>query len=214
MPAKLLVVTLEVVFANMFVAPTCHAIYPYDQCVIKPLNGQASSKCCNFVRFPNHPHAKHRNPCDTVLMKKVKSSTSNVILYPKLIYCYKSITKSLQEMFFRSDFSTKCEAWRTRICQDTAIYCDVYDGGIWKDFQVPNGVPFLSLPNNLTLQVNVDWFNPFSHTQHSEGVIYITVMNLPRQDRFLQENYILVGVIPGSKEPSLHINSFLKPTSR
>ena len=36
-------------------------------------------------------------------------------------------------------------------------------------------------------------------------------MNLPPQERFLQENVILVGVIPGPKEPLLQINSFLKP---
>ena len=39
----------------------------------------------------------------------------------------------------------------------------------------------------------------------------MTVLNLPRQKRFLQENVILVGVIPGPKEPQLHINSFLSP---
>ena len=37
----------------------------------------------------------------------------------------------------------------------------------------------------------------------TEGAIYLTVMNLPRKERFLQENVILVGV--------LHINTFLTP---
>ncbi len=59
--------------------------------------------------------------------------------------------------------------------------------------------------------MNVDWFNPFKHTQHSEGAIYLSIMNLPRKERFLQENIILVGVIPGPKEPSLLMNSILKP---
>ena len=39
----------------------------------------------------------------------------------------------------------------------------------------------------------------------------MAVMNLPRHDRFLQENMFLVGVIPGPREPSLHMNTFLKP---
>lgn len=39
----------------------------------------------------------------------------------------------------------------------------------------------------------------------------MTIMNLPRHDRFLQENVILVGVIPGPNEPPLHLNTFLKP---
>lgn len=105
---------------------------------------------------------------------------------------------------------SKCEAWRTQPHQD-GVYKDIYDGQMWKDFQTPGGTPFLSLPYNFGFHLNVDWFNPFTHTQHSEGVIYITVMNLPRCDRFLQENVILLGVIPGPKEPSLHINTFLKP---
>ena len=41
--------------------------------------------------------------------------------------------------------------------------------------------------------------------------MYITVLNLPRQSRYLQENVLLVGVIPGPKEPHLHMNSFLHP---
>lgn len=36
-------------------------------------------------------------------------------------------------------------------------------------------------------------------------------MNLPRNERFLQENVILTGVIPGPKDPHMHINSFLAP---
>jgi len=59
--------------------------------------------------------------------------------------------------------------------------------------------------------MNVDWFNPYKHTQHSEGAIYLSVLNLPRRERYLQENIILAGVIPGPKEPSLVMNSFLKP---
>ena len=64
---------------------------------------------------------------------------------------------------------------------------------------------------NFAFQINVDWFNPFIHTQHSESAIYMSILNLPRHERFLQENVLLVGVIPGPKEPPLHINSFLKP---
>ena len=68
----------------------------------------------------------------------------------------------------------------------SGIYSDVYDGSIWKDFQTV-------------------------HTQHSEGVMYVTVLNLPHNERFLQENVIILGVIPGPKEPSKNINSFLRP---
>ena len=57
----------------------------------------------------------------------------------------------------------------------------------------------------------MDWFNPFKHTKHSEGAIYLSIMNLPRKERFLQENIILAGVIPGPREPSRLMNSLLNP---
>ena len=87
-------------------------------------------------------------------------------------------------------------------------YNDVYDGKVWSDFQVVDGQAFLSLPYNFALHLNIDWFQPFDRTQHSDGVIYLTLMNLPRKQRYLQENVILAGVIPGPHEPK-NINSFL-----
>ncbi len=59
--------------------------------------------------------------------------------------------------------------------------------------------------------LNVDWFQPFSHTIYSVGVIYLTVMNLPHHIRTKRENIILVGIIPGPAEPKHDINTFLKP---
>ena len=59
--------------------------------------------------------------------------------------------------------------------------------------------------------MNVDWFSPFKHTPYSVGAVYLSVMNLPRSKRFVKENMILVGIIPGPNEPSLNINSYLEP---
>ena len=71
-----------------------------------------------------------------------------------------------------------------------------------------DGILFLAIPN-FAFQVDIDWFSPFKHTQHSEGAIYLSVINLPHNERFLQQNIIPVGVILGPKEPSLLKNSFL-----
>ena len=48
-------------------------------------------------------------------------------------------------------------------------------------------------------------------TGYSVGAIYLVVQNLPRQIRYKMENIILVGVIPGPKEPKLTMNSYLYP---
>ena len=71
--------------------------------------------------------------------------------------------------------------------------------------------PFLQQPYNLCLQLNVDWIQPFDHTQYKMDIIYLVVKNLPRGDRYKVENVILVGCIPGPKEPKGNINAFLKP---
>lgn len=87
---------------------------------------------------------------------------------------------------------------------------DIYDGQVWKDFQVVSGQPFLSGPYGLGL-INVDWFQPYKHTTCSGGAIYLTTMNLPHSIRFKRENLILVGVLPGPPEPKHDINTYLEP---
>ena len=43
------------------------------------------------------------------------------------------------------------------------------------------------------------------------GVINLVLVNLPREIWFRKENIIIIGVIPGPKEPKGNINFFLKP---
>ena len=59
--------------------------------------------------------------------------------------------------------------------------------------------------------LNVDWMQPFDHTPYSVGVLYLVLMNLPRNEYFKRQNIFLLGVIPGPNEPRNNINSFLTP---
>ena len=88
---------------------------------------------------------------------------------------------------------------------------DVYDGQMWQKFLCYNGKPFLSEPGYLGLILNLDFFQPYEHLSYSLGAIYMSILNLPRESRFKQENTSLVGLIPGPHEPSRDINTFLKP---
>ena len=89
---------------------------------------------------------------------------------------------------------------------------DIYDGQMWKDCSNVNGRPFLSQPNSLALSLNVDWFRPFKHSQYSIGVIYIAVLNLPREIRYLPANIIITGIIAVPNEPSkTMMNPVLEP---
>ena len=91
---------------------------------------------------------------------------------------------------------------------------DIYDGRIWSEFMNPMGQPFLSLPYNFAFALNVDWFEPFKRTVYACGAMYMTILNLPRDQRYLLENTILVGVIPGPREPPKTMNSYLTPLVR
>ena len=104
-----------------------------------------------------------------------------------------------------------CFAWQNRQHTDLDLLCDVYDGSAWKEFSTsyPSSHDEGTLP--LCLALNVDWFQPFQHTQYSVGALYLSILNLPRSLRFKEENVMLAGIIPGPKEPPLNINSFLEP---
>ena len=102
-----------------------------------------------------------------------------------------------------------CHLWRTR--KQTEKLSDIYDGKIWQDFQKFNGKDLLADPHTLGLMLNIDWLKPYKHVQYYVGAIYLSIMNLPRQLRFKYENILIIGLIPGPKEPQHDINPFLRP---
>ena len=54
--------------------------------------------------------------------------------------------------------------------------------------------------------LNLDWFQPIKDSVYSAGVIYLSFLNLPRQERNKEENIAVVGIIPGPQEPSRGVN--------
>lgn len=165
---------------------------------------------CSHVKYPRHPHASRRSRCGTTLLKTVTTGCST-LLRPLKVYPYRSLVVSLKHLLMRVDMLKLCNEWVTRKSTDPQVMIDVYDGKLWKDFMNINGRPFLSQPNNLALSLNVDWFRPFQHSQYSIGVLYIVVLNLPREMRYLPENVIIAGIIPGPTEPKKTMNSLLEP---
>ena len=87
----------------------------------------------------------------------------------------------------------------------------VYDGRVWKSFLNLDGMPFLAVPFNFALSLNVDWFQPFKYSTYSAGAMYIAIQNLPREERYTSDNILLIGVIPGPHEPKKTMNTYLNP---
>lgn len=184
------------------VCSKCETLYSFDDCIEKRREGVYVSQMCSHDEFGCAP-------CTTELLKKIVSKSRNPRIYPHKVYCYTAIMSSLQRFFRRPGFFELIES--TRSTHTGSVLCDVFQGQIWKDFLNYCGEPFLLVPLCYAVIFNIDWFQPYEHYKYSVGVIYLALLNLPRGVRYKRENIILVGIIPGPSEPSLHINTYLAP---
>ncbi|XP_070537876.1 uncharacterized protein [Ptychodera flava] len=192
-------------FQKFVMCPKCHTRYDYNEAFEVNSRGKKKSKTCTHITFPNHPHRKQRRPCGAFLMKTVRGKNGAEYLYPKRLFCYRSIKETLQELLKRPGFLQKCQEWKQRDIPD-GILADVYDGRVWQEF-----MPKDRSDHAFAAMLNVDWFQPYKHTNDSVGVIYLILQNLPRTERFKPENIVLVGLIPGPTEPKRDINPYLDP---
>ena len=201
---------LDDAFTEYVVCPTCNLLYYYDDCIETTL-GHKHSKRCVFVNFPDHPHRNQREPCNTILLTDKLNINNELVFVPIKTYPYCSFKESLARLVYQQDF-LKCEEWRSRIGTiPDNVMADVYDAQVWRDFMSDRYDKFLQYPGSLLLSLNCDWFLPFSNTQYSVGALYLAVLNLPRKERYKIENIILVGVIPGPKEPKQTLNPLIAP---
>ena len=178
-------------FEKRAVCVKCDAIYRFEESVQKIGTRTASVLCRNKL---------YKKRCNQTLMKQVILERSGSIP------CYVSLISSLQTLVMRRGF---VESTRGKF--SPSGLSDVYDGSIWNDFLTVNGVPFLTECHNYGILLNVDWLQPYKHTEYSVGVIYLVILNLPRSIRYKREIVILYGDIPGPCKPSLTINSYLLP---
>jgi hypothetical protein len=137
----------------------------------------------------------------------VKRGRSSLKPVPELLFQYMELENWLQNMFKNKCFVEGIEEWKDRADDNTLR--DVYDGLIWKEND-----EFFRNHRNLGLGYYVDWFGVNERNVYSIGVIYLFVLNLPRNHRYLPKNVLVWGVIPGKKEPKLLINSYLDPLVR
>ena len=76
----------------------------------------------------------------------------------------------------------------------------------------PHCVPLLARAGTLALELNIDCFQPHSSSETTLRVAYLTVLNLPREERYLAKNTVLLCVLPGPKMSSREqIQGALRP---
>jgi len=206
-------------FVKFSVCPSCHKLHNIDDVKQHTIQQHKAIKKCDHVQFPNHHSLRQ---CNAPLSEQKELDDGKVVNAPLLIYPMPSIKEQLLQMYQRPNFEKNLKLWADRSVNDRVL-CDVYDGEIWKNFSNSGIIVddesdeqrFFNkehADDHLGIMINVDWFQPFERTIHSSGAIYGAICNLPRELRFKPENMLILGLMPGPNEPSLHqINHYLAP---
>lgn len=159
----------------LFIAPVitrvvcvrCHTLYKYSEC----------TEVREHIVYVKHcTTCKCRNP----LLREIVTSTGNKRFYPYSIYPYCSLIETLKTFFRRPGFTELCGKWQENVDLKSSTFSDIYSGRICKEFMYYQGKEFLSSRNNLAVMMNIDWYQPYKHRTYSVGVIYLVLMNLPR----------------------------------
>ena len=112
---------------------------------------------------------------------------------PYKVYQFNPPSSTLKKLFNSPDFNSLLDKTRSRLPPiSDDVMDDVQDAQIWKDFADSN---FFSSKYNLALMLYVDWFRPFKRSQYHVGVLILTVLNLPREERFKKRWSIVTGTI-------------------
>lgn len=197
-------------FVKYVVCPKCNTLYTLDEAKKIGKSGKYVSKKCSYIEFKNHRQLHKRRKCGAVLLKKIVSSDGKKnYLYPKKVYCFRSIKDSVESLLQRKCFNDLLFCDHKYSGSD--ILNDIKDASVFREFKQQDGSWFFSDKRNIGLMMNIDWFQPFKNTEYSLGVIYMVILNLPRESRFLWENVLVIGIIPGPKEPKFHVNTYLEP---
>ena len=93
-------------------------------------------------------------------MKTVKGRSGISILRPHKVFPYQSVKEAIKKLISRNGLLGNCEHCKTRQCTiPSGMLGAVYEVKVWQESNY-----------NLCLTINVDWFQPFTHT--SKFIVY------------------------------------------
>ena len=149
--------------------------------------------------------------CNTELSFERKLSFGKTKMVPYKTYPFLAPSEWIKTFFKQEEFITLIT---NRPEPSTTEYRDIWDGRILQTFLMdPDGRTKALLKNrmNLALLLYLDFFNPFQRAVYSCGALYISVLNIPKSQRYKAKWSMLIGLIPGPSEPEGHINTYLSP---
>src|SRR6266542_946489 len=196
---------------QLAVCSNCHKLHDAKNIIEYKEEEKAAIANCLHEEFPNNPISNHRNKCNNPL-STLKKKKGKIIAISHMLYPKPSIRKQLSMLYQQPGFEDMLKL--SGVQREGDIYSDIYDGKIWKTFPFDGSTFFMSetATTHLGLLFNLDWFQPFTYTQHCTGAIYASICNLPRSERNKPENIIYLGFLPGPKEVGLErINHYVAP---
>ena len=184
--------------------PKCNYIYELGEIVKTTRNGETVPATCKNKLFAKI--------CESELSYCENLSFGRKKWVPYKKFPFLAPSKWINLFFKNKEFLDLIKQ-RREPSSDGSLR-DMWDGKIMRTFFKDPGdrnVGLLENKDNLALLLFLDFFNPFTRSVHSSGVLCMTVLNLPRSVRYQRKWSMLIGIIPGPEEAQCHINTFLKP---
>lgn len=182
--------------------PKCSCLYQMND-ISSERDGVLKPRLCR-----NKLYGKR---CNAELSFERKLSFGKTKMIPYKTYPFLAPSEWIKTFFNLEEFLNLI---RNRPEPSTTDYRDIWDGRILQEFLMDpddNTKPLLKDKMNLALLLYLDFFNPFQRAVYSCGALYMSVLNIPKSQRFKAKWSMLIGLIPGPSEPEGHINTYLTP---
>jgi hypothetical protein len=178
----------ETLFA---VCPECCSTYQLNS------EGLPDSPYCSFQEGPM------LDKCNTKLIKDDQQAPR-----PILVFHYHHLDDWIRRLLSRCGTIEQVEAsWERARKPLPEVASDFWDGSFVRKMEGPDGELLIERRENestLLFALAVDWFNPYHNKAAgkvaSMGVLFMTCLNIPIQERYKDENIYLVGVLPGKRQ--------------
>ena len=128
---------------------------------------------------------------------------------PAKSFTYFPLKPRLIRMFETPRLSEMIQSHKESLDSSSDVVYDIQQSHAWKHAYSSDG-PYRGDVRGISLALCADGVNPFhiNRVQYSMCPIVLSLLNLPRHIRYKFSNMMLVGIIPGPKEP-LSMNSYV-----
>lgn len=151
--------------------PLCATRYEEGEVVRTMREKQETQFCCSrhliaqttLSKSKKHNRSARKRDgklCGTRLTKVNRSGE----VRPLLVFPYLPVLISLKRLLCERWIRDALDHWTRREVPE-GVLSDIYDGRMWKNFKDRDGQKFFSGPERLGFILNVDWFQPYTHSQ-------------------------------------------------